>query len=132
MSIRKKGSSKQCKSTRSISRSIKRSSAARYSVFSAAYSSFSSVNASWDHFEASIDRPERRNERLIKKESPRSIDNDPCIPKKKNMLLLENDLEFKLLLQQLHESTDFVGTINPLYHSHYLSPNKDQTSTAAA
>ena len=40
-------------------------------------------------------------------------------------MLLENDLELKLLLQQLHDSAEFVGTINPLWHSHYLSPNKD-------
>ena len=127
MSIRKKGSSEERKSTRRISRSIKRSSAARYSdIFAAHDSSSSSVNASWDHFEASIDRPERK-QRLLKNKSPKSIDKNPFIPKKKNMLLLENDLDLKLLLQQLHESTEFVGTINPLYHSHYLSPNKDHT-----
>jgi hypothetical protein len=102
------------------------------------------VNASWDHFDASccnqhakehtiLNRgPDRGKERLLKK-SPRSVDENPfsTMPKrgKKNMLL-EYDLELKVLLQQLHESTEFVGTINPLYHSHYLSPNKDHTTTA--
>lgn len=122
-----KGSSKQCTST-SIPRSIKRSS---HRGISAAHSrtnqsSSSCVNASWDHYDAScnhaeeqtIDRPGRK-ERLLK--SPRSINDSPFRPKKN--MLLENDLELKLLLQQLHESTEFMGTINPLHHSHYLSPN---------
>jgi hypothetical protein len=98
------------------------------------------VNASWDHFDAScccnhdakeqtIDRAERK-ERLLKLPRTSIDEENPFIPKKNKLpLLLENDSELKLLLQQLNESTEFVGTINPLYHSHYLSPNKDHTST---
>jgi hypothetical protein len=167
MYIRKSNSKQRTASTKSISRSIKRSS---YRGISAPHmhsnrttnhpssSSAGSMNASWDHFDAAasccnhakeeqhqtIDdrRGPERKERLLKLPRPsrRSIDADDSNPfrmpnKKKNMLLLENDLELKLLLQQLHESTEFVGTINPLYHSHYLSgsPNKDHsTSTTTA
>jgi hypothetical protein len=148
MSLRKDSSKQRIRITRSIPRSIKRSSY-RGSIFAAHSrttnrSSCNSVNASWDHFDASccnqhakehtiLNRgPDRGKERLLKK-SPRSVDENPfsTMPKrgKKNMLL-EYDLELKVLLQQLHESTEFVGTINPLYHSHYLSPNKDHTTTA--
>jgi hypothetical protein len=136
--ILRKGSSKQRISRRSTSiprNNIKKRSSS-YRGISAAqsrtnHSSFSSVNASWDHFDASCRNHDANHQPVERKEglldSPKtSIDANPCtMPKKKNMLL-DNDLELTLLLQQLHESADFVGTIDPLYHSHYLSsPNKD-------
>jgi hypothetical protein len=135
----RKGSSKECMKKRksSIPRDIKKRSS--YRGLSAAHSrtnnsSFSSaVNASWAcHFDddasccnhskdQTIDRRERK-EQPFNKSPTRSIDDNPYMPKKN--LLLENDLELKALMQQLHESTEFMGTINPLCHSHCLSPNK--------
>ena len=96
-------------------------------------SSSSTVNASWDHFDygsccnhvndQAINRPAERKAQPLNKSRTRSIDDNPCMPTKN--MLLENDLELKLLLQQLHDSAEFLGTINPLWHSHYLAPNKD-------
>jgi hypothetical protein len=144
MNIRE-GSSKELISESSIPRSMKWWSSYYYGGNNPAAhsrtnqsSSSNGMNASWNHFDASCcdhgkkehhhtiggDWPERK-ERFLK--SPKSIDENPSRPKKN--MLLENDLELQLLLQQLHQSTEFVGTINPLYHSHYLSPSKDHTTT---
>jgi hypothetical protein len=98
------------------------------------------VNASWEPFDDTScsknhdpkeeqmidDQKEQTIYQLLQKESSsRSmIDDNPCMPKKN--MLLESDLELKLLLKQMNDSAEFLGTIDPVCHSQYLlSPKED-------